>query len=188
MILSSIKLEELLDNRKFWEIGLVLHQIRNLTIIKEIKKRLKGKVVIVCIGNELKGDDGAGPALAKFLEGDVKADVINCEEVPEIYTDKIKELKPDTIIIVDAVDVKEKAGSVVLIDKNKLEGERIYTTHNIPLKVFVDYLSSETKANVFIIGIQPLSLELGKGLSKEVRKTLKYLKDIFIELLKEINS
>ena len=152
-------------------------------MIEEIEKVLKGKVLILCIGNELKGDDGAGPALAKKLEGRIKAEVINCEEVPESYTGKIKDIKPDTILIIDAVDMKAEPGSISLMDKTKLDDLKLYTTHNIPLKVLVDYLHSETKADIFLIGIQPESVAFGKGISEKVQKTLNYLKDTLIELL-----
>lgn len=151
-------------------------------MIDEFKKRFKGKIVIICIGNELRGDDGAGPALAKNLEGKITADVINCEEVPESYTDKIKKLKPDTVVIVDTIDIKAKPGSVTIIDKESLSELKLYTTHNIPLKVFVDYLYSETKADIFLIGIQPKTFNLKIGLSKEVEETIEYLKDILMKL------
>jgi len=152
-------------------------------MIEEIKNRLKGKVAILLIGNELKGDDGAGPALARDLEGKINAAVIDCGEVPESYTGKIKELKPDTIVIVDAVDMGAKPGSISLIDKDKLNETKLFTTHNVPLKVFADYLFSEIKADIFVVGIQPKNLGLGRPISKEVSTTIDYLKKILIETL-----
>ena len=153
-------------------------------MIEELKKRLKGNIVIACIGNELKGDDGAGPAFAKSLQGRIKASVINCEEIPESYTGKIKKLKPDTIVIVDAVDFKEKPGSAGIIEKEDLNEDKTYSTHNLPVKVLMDYLKTETKADIFLLGIQPGSLKLGANLSESVKKTIEQLAEIFLKLLK----
>ena len=149
----------------------------------ELEKRLKGNIVIACIGNELKGDDAAGPSLAKALKNKIRAHVINCAEVPESYTGKIKELRPDTIVIVDAVDLKAAPGSVSIIEKNQLGEIKLYSTHNVPLKVLMDYLRIETKADIFLIGIQPSHLPFSSDLSDEVKKTVENLADIFQKLL-----
>ncbi len=151
-------------------------------MIEQLEKRLKAKTVILCIGNRMRGDDGAGPALSEKIEGKVKANIINCEETPENYTGKIKELTPDTVIMVDAVDMGAEPGSMSIIERQKLNDLALYTTHNIPLKVLADYLFIETKADIFLIGIQPESINNGQ-ISPKVEKTLDYLKDILIEIL-----
>ena len=150
----------------------------------ELKERLKGNIVIACIGNELKGDDAAGPSLAKALHNKIRAQVINCAEVPESYTGKIKELKPDTIVIVDAVDLKATPGSVSIIEKDKLDEMKLYSTHNVPLRILMDYLRLETKADIFLIGIQPSHLVFSSHLSDEVERAVTSLADIFQKLLK----
>jgi hydrogenase 3 maturation protease len=152
-------------------------------MLEELEKRLKGIIIIACVGNELKGDDGAGPALAKALKGKIRAQVVNCEEVPESYTGKIKELKPDTIVIVDAVDLKAAPGSIAIIEKERLDAITPYSTHNVPLKIFVQYLEAETKADIFLIGIQPSHLVFSSGLSEEVEKAVASLAAIFQKLL-----
>jgi hydrogenase 3 maturation protease len=153
-------------------------------MLEELEKRLKGTIVIACVGNELKSDDGAGPALAKALQGKIRAQVVNCEEVPESYTGKIKELKPDTIVIVDAVDLKALPGSIAIIEKEKLNEITPYSTHNVPLKVFVQYLEAETKADIFLIGIQPSHLSFSSSLSEEVKKAVEGLAEILQKLLR----
>lgn len=153
-------------------------------MLEELEKRLKGTIVIACVGNELKSDDGAGPALAKALQGKIRAQVVNCEEVPESYTGKIKELKPDTIVIVDAVDLKALPGSIAILEKEKLNEITPYSTHNVPLKVFVQYLEAETKADIFLIGIQPSHLSFSSSLSEEVKKAVEGLAEILQKLLR----
>ena len=118
------------------------------------------------------------------MHNKIRAQVINCAEVPESYTGKIKELKPDTIVIVDAVDLKAPPGSVSIIEKDKLDEMKLYSTHNVPLRILMDYLRLETKADIFLIGIQPSHLVFSSHLSDEVERAVTSLADIFQKLLK----
>jgi hydrogenase 3 maturation protease len=152
-------------------------------MLEQLKERLKGKIVIVCIGNELKSDDGAGPELALKLEGRLNAEVINCGATPENDTGWIKRREPDTIVVIDAMNMDIEPGSVSLLEKEILNDKQLYTTHNVPLKVFVNYLAIETGADIFLIGIQPATLALGKVISPKVAKTVDYLAELLIGLL-----
>lgn len=151
-------------------------------MLEELASKLKGRVVILGIGNELRGDDGAGAALAESLRGKVRAEVINGGEVPESYTGKVKEFKAESIILADAVDMGEKPGSVSLIERDDLAGFPATSTHNIPLKVLADYLHTETGADVFLLAIQVRSTAFGAALSPEVEDTLAVLRKFFLTL------
>jgi len=56
------------------------------------------------VGNPLRGDDGAGPYLIRQLKGRVDATLLNGEEEPENLLDQIVGMKPDSILIVDALN------------------------------------------------------------------------------------
>ncbi|MFH0948819.1 MAG: hydrogenase maturation peptidase HycI [Elusimicrobiota bacterium] len=137
---------------------------------------LEGNVLIFGIGNILKGDDGAGCEAIKRLKIVIasnlkKVILLDCGIAPENYTKEIKELKPETIIFVDAVEMKEKPGIVKIIDEKEITSY-YFTTHNMPLNLFIDYIKSETKAKVIFIGIQPESTHFGEGLSAPVQKAI----------------
>jgi hydrogenase maturation protease len=70
--------------------------------LQDILKKGK-KVVVLCLGNIERGDDGAGPRLARAIKGRVSYEVIDAGVTPENYTGVIKRSGPDTIVIVDAV-------------------------------------------------------------------------------------
>jgi len=152
-------------------------------MLEELAGKLKGRVVILGIGNDLRGDDGAGAALAESLRGQVRAEVINGGEVPESYTGAVKEFKAGSIIIVDGADMGEKPGSVSLIEREDLAGFPVTSTHNIPLAVLADYLHAETGAAVFLLAIQVRSTAFGAALSPELKDTLAALKECFTTLL-----
>jgi len=73
---------------------------------------LRDKVVVLCLGNIDRGDDAVGPYLASKIKGKVEYDVIDAGVTPENYTGVIKRLKPNRIIIVDAVSFEGKPGEI----------------------------------------------------------------------------
>ncbi len=152
-------------------------------MIRELASRLKGRVLILGIGNELRGDDGAGAFLAESLRGRVRAAVINGGETPESWTGMVKEQHAETIIFVDAVDMGREPGAVSLVSREDLKDLPVPSTHDVPLRLLADYLREETGAEVFLLAIQAKTTAFGAGLSPEVNKSLSSLKEIFLELM-----
>lgn len=153
----------------------------NGLIIYQVELENKGRILIVGIGNTLKGDDGAGCAAIKNLQLKIKSENIKLLDVgsaPENYTKKIKDFKPDTIVFIDAVEMKETPGTVKIIDEKDITSG-YFTTHNMPLNLFLDYIKEETKAKIIFIGIQPKSTRFGCGLSAPVQKSVRMLVDEF---------
>ena len=163
-----------------------------------LKSLLKGKVLIVGIGNPFRGDDGAGPALinslisavqsreknknSQFLVLNSKLFLMDVGEVPENFLGKMIGCGPDTILFVDAVDFGASAGSIKLIDAEDLE-EGSFSTHSSSLKLVIDYLKMEIKAEIFLLGIQAGSLKMGTGLSKPVADTVGKIEEEVIKCM-----
>ena len=156
-----------------------------------LKEKLKGKVVIVGIGNSLRGDDGAGPELIKKLKvKSLKFKVRSSEKnhelstpnhqlclidtgsVPENFLQKIVGERPDVILLVDTINLGKPAGSVEIIKAENLK-EESFSTHNASLKLTIAYLKKETKASVFLLGIQPKNIGFGQKISPEVEESVK---------------
>jgi hydrogenase 3 maturation protease len=148
-------------------------------MLESIGHRLKGKVLILGVGNRLRGDDGAGPDLIKQLKGRVNALLLNGEEEPERFLDQIAAMKPKSILIVDAVDLRARPGSVALLEENQVE-ERSLFSHHPSLKLFIECVRGETGAKVLVLGIQPKSIEIGQAMSSEVKESLGHLRDLLI--------
>ena len=72
--------------------------------------RLRGKTVIVGIGNSLRGDDGFGPALVQRLQGRVRPVCIDAGVAPENYLGRIVKEQPDTVLLVDAAHLGLEPG------------------------------------------------------------------------------
>jgi hydrogenase 3 maturation protease len=139
--------------------------------------KLSGKILILGMGNSLKQDDGAGPHFVrKFKIQNSKfknnVELLDAGTAPENYTGKIKQINPDTLLIIDAVDFGEKAGSIRVIEAEQI-GSQSLSTHNISLKTFVDFLKADLpELKVLVVGIQPKAANFGEGLSPEVEKAV----------------
>jgi len=143
-----------------------------------LKDLLKGKVVIVCIGNRDRGDDGIGPHLADAIKGKTSHEVIDTGVTPENYTGVITKLKPDTIVLVDAIQFEGAPGEIKVFKGDDLRTGKI-STHDVSPKLLIEYLKSSTDAEIYVLGINPKSNKLGQGLSKEAEKALEEAKSIF---------
>jgi len=136
-----------------------------------LKDILIGKVVILCIGNIERGDDGLGPYLASMIRGKVLYEVIDAGAAPENWTGVIIRLKPDTIIMVDAIYFEGEPGDVKIFSGEDLGSGKI-STHDVSLKLLIEYLKESTKADIYVLGIKPQSNKLGEGLSSCIKLSL----------------
>lgn len=132
--------------------------------------------MIVGIGNRLRGDDGAGPELIKKLKGSSRRThkslfLLDVGEVPENYLGKMVEERPNTIVLIDAIDLDAPPGTIKIMEKDDIRDESL-STHNVSLKLIANYLQKEVCADVFLLGIQPETTEFGKGISRPVREGL----------------
>lgn len=147
--------------------------------LEKIDNILKGKTIILGIGNVIRGDDGAGPVLISRLKGKTKAILLDCAEVPENYTQPIIEARPDKIVIVDAADWNGPPGEIKSIDPEEINNLS-FSTHDPSLKMFINYLRKRLpKVSIIIIGIQPKRRGFLDSLSPEVKKAVDRLSLIF---------
>lgn len=144
---------------------------------KSLSQRLKGakRIAVLGIGSELRQDDIAGMLVAqdlqKFSKNRRSSPILKSflgATAPENLTGEIRQYKPDHIILVDSVDIKEEPGTILVLLPEEAEGGVSFSTHKLPAEVLVDYFTKSLKAQVMIIGIQPKGLEFGKAPSKAV--------------------
>ena len=150
----------------------------------DIKEKLKGIVTVIGIGNIMRGDDGFGPKLIESLKKkETKANLFDCGTVPENYIFPILNTSCDTVILVDAADLKTEPGSMKVLSLSELSGSGL-STHNSSIRLFTDLLmTGKDDLNIFAVSIQPKSIAFGENLSPEVREGVDKLTDIFVEAL-----
>jgi hydrogenase 3 maturation protease len=153
---------------------------------QELKRFTKDykKIIILCIGNDMRGDDAIGPNVAGNLKEVFKNQddimVINATTVPENYTGLIRSETPSHIIFIDAVEMNKAPGHIKLVKSDEIANYSI-STHAMPLSFMIRYLESFTDAKKLLIGVQPKNIEMYHTISKEV-------KDSIVELSKMIQN
>lgn len=144
-------------------------------LLTELLKGAK-RPAILGAGSCLKADDGAGNAITdalseRFGETPGRFAVFSGGNAPECFTGAIKDFGPDLVLIIDAADMGLSPGEARSIDPDEVSGVS-FSTHMLPLKVMLDYLSKEIGCRVAILGIQPGSLEFGGEMTGDVRTTV----------------
>jgi hydrogenase maturation protease HycI len=142
---------------------------------------LQGKVVIVGIGSALQSDDAAGSLVAQEISGQVPWIVYDASSSPENYLGKIIRDRPDSIILIDAVEFGATAGQMTLLEGGQVKGNNLFSTHNASLALTVDYLRSNLKSEVLIVGIQPKRVCFGEIVSDEVNAAVRALSSWLVE-------
>jgi len=147
----------------------------------------KKRVLIIGVGNELKGDDGVGVYIARsLLASGYDKYVINTGIAPENFTSVIWKKSPEVIIIVDAVDFHKKPGSLLFENiENLSEVCYFISTHKLPIQLFSSVIKETLKdVEIFLLGIQPKKTTLGSNLSEEVRESADKLIKFLMKLLR----
>jgi hydrogenase 3 maturation protease len=123
------------------------------------------RLLFVGIGNVLKQDDGAGVYISMRLNPGHNIDVITAEVSIENYIGKINSLNPDILILIDALEMGMPPGTFRLLPLEEIV-DMTFNTHNISLRRLSDFF----RAEVYILGIQPASVDFGEKTSYLVRR------------------
>ncbi len=156
-----------------------------MSLEERLRNFLEGaeRLVVMLIGNEMRGDDGAALALKDLPQGR-RIKVVDCGPVPENFTGVVRRLKPTHILLVDAVDFGGEGGEIEVFVPDQLNMPSI-SSHRMSLRLLSRYLEREVGAEVLLLGIQPKSLELEEGLSPEVKRSVDLLKALLIKVFRE---
>ena len=152
-----------------------------------MKKFLKDykKIVILGIGNEIKGDDALGSLIAqktsKLFHENENVVIFDGGTVPENYTGLIRKENPTHIILVDAVDMKKEPGYIRVVKKEEIANYNI-STHAMPISFLIKYMETTVDAQIILVGIQPKSMVLAEEISKEVKESIDEVVDTLLKL------
>jgi hydrogenase 3 maturation protease len=159
---------------------------------KFLKDRLKsaGRIALLAIGSEFRGDDAAGLLVAdsvkKLLKKkDKRFKIFIGATAPENLTGDIKRFSPSHILLIDSVEFKEKPGSIVVLSPRDMGEGVSFSTHKMPAKVLIRYFMKSFKCDPVLIGIQPASMDFGKKPSKDV---ISSSRKVAGAIVKSINS
>lgn len=112
--------------------------------------------VLLCVGNSMMGDDGAGPLLAEMCAANPPGrwQVIDGGSAPETEVVAIRAMHPNRLLVVDATDMGLNPGEIRIVDPDDIAEMFLMTTHNMPLNYLIDQLKEDV-GDVIFLGIQP---------------------------------
>lgn len=162
-----------------------------LNKLKEVLRESR-RVAITCFGKDLRGDDAVGPYICRELMKKGLNNVVVCDD--DIITclyEAITIYKPLTLILIDAVDLSLKPGTIVLTPLENIEEVGISTsTHNLPIRTIVEFIKTLVGVDLktLVIGIQVSNLDLTQQISEEVIKSANTIVNTLTSLTGGLNS
>ena len=136
------------------------------------------RVLILGCGNILFGDDGFGPAVVDYLQKNYKIpDDVGVVDVGTsareiLFTIALCDLRPEKIIIIDAIDAQRLPGKVFEIDLPDIPESKIndFSLHQSPTSNLLKELQElcKVKVNIFVAQVENIPEEVSPGLSKSL--------------------
>ena len=109
---------------------------------------------VVCMGNELLGDDGAGVCVGRRLDGYWPWKVYNVQTAPENFLFLIADSRPAAVLVIDAMDFGAEPGAVALVEAELVAGQGP-GTHGPSPAAFLELLAMVHPCPTAVLGIQP---------------------------------
>ncbi|MCX8169309.1 MAG: hydrogenase maturation peptidase HycI [Candidatus Methanomethylicia archaeon] len=154
------------------------------------------KVVIMGVGNLLRGDDAIGIKIIEDLKEkfhsllllNKSVILLNCGFSPENFLGKLETISPSHIIIIDAVEMGSTPGSIGVFRKEDLIGFVTISTHNISPELLFTFLEDVIGAKVLLLGIQPKNLNFCEEISNEVCEAASIVIDVLLDVIKNVKN
>jgi len=148
--------------------------------LRDVIASSSSPVHLVGVGNGLRTDDAVGLEIISALLSRIGASPVPGLRVhptsvmPERLLSRLAS-KPGRIVVFDAVESAQKPGVVVF---SRLSDTKygFFATHNIPLRLIPGIEGRQNE--VFIVGVQPESLEVGEGLTDRVSASARRVVEI----------
>jgi len=136
-------------------------------------------ILVLGVGNELRGDDAFGPLVIQSLREEIpegKA-MLWFGESPENFIGSIKE-RPDKLIILDTAQMDREPGTVELVDPAAIVSQP--STHKLPLSLLIDQLRP---GETIFIAAQPKETGFNSEPSREILKAVKKAEKMILSII-----
>jgi hydrogenase 3 maturation protease len=165
----------------------------NLLIIRKARRLLNRltsflkdakSVVIIGMGNELRGDDAIGLEVVRLIKPFTtdQLQVFEGYMTPEAFIRPACKAHPTHVLIIDAAELQAKPGVWRVLSSNEVE-EGLFTTHAIPAVEVAAEIQRRCNTKVAFLGIQPKSREISMSLSKECQRAAKEIADSILGII-----
>ncbi|MEW5939020.1 MAG: hydrogenase maturation protease [Chloroflexota bacterium] len=147
---------------------------------EEFRQRVEGKrVLILGVGNRMRGDDGLGSRMIARLKGKLDLPMLDAGDVPENFLGPIEDARADLVLVIDAADLRASPGDLALLELNQLGGMAV-STHTVNLGLLFKVIPASRRPQVLVLAVQPQSTEFGAGLSREIRSAMDGIESLLL--------
>jgi len=136
------------------EISLTPAERLSPEIVDGLARLLVPGAAIVCMGNELLGDDAAGVCVGRHLGGAWPWNVYNVQTAPENFLFLIASSRPTAVLVIDAMDFGASPGTVAMVEGKRVAGQGP-GTHGPSPAAFLELLAQVHPCPTAVLGIQP---------------------------------
>jgi len=150
------------------------------------------KVLIIGVGNRMRGDDAVGPLaidrLKQAKDWPEEWTLVDAGEVPENALGLVDKEKPSRILLIDACDWGAEPGETRFFSAEELEKLpiRMLSTHGLPLAFWVKMtLTDHPGLKIELFGIQAAELAFNAALTQPVAAALERIE---VLVRKHLNS
>ena len=147
-----------------------------------------GKILVVGVGNRLLGDEGIGPHIIDRLSRthmSPNVDMIDCG--CDLLSLALYMGQPEKIIVIDVIRGEGRPGEIYRFDYTRptAANTKMRSAHQLGTADVLYLLKLAYPAlantNITVIGVEPKTMELNAGLSKEVKKSIPELMRLALE-------
>jgi hydrogenase 3 maturation protease len=129
------------------------------------------KILIITVGNSLRGDDGVGPLIAESLSSLTEGlYCVDAGDRPESVYDRAVASDATRIIIIDAAEFGAAVGEARIFTSDELPKTTL-STHTFPLSWLAALLEKDLGCRVQFLGIQAGTFGFQDLMTAEVRRT-----------------
>ena len=134
-----------------------------------------GQVSILCLGNELRGNDKIGMYIGRILKERIRPEfrekIILGYNSPVNFLSKIAELNPDLLLVIDAITGDFEQGKIILCGPQVTELQT-FTTHYQSITQIRNYLEDtlHKEIEIKILGISIDTVKLMEDMEPEIKK------------------
>jgi hydrogenase maturation protease HycI len=145
------------------------------------------RLAVLGIGSELRSDDAAGVMIARRLSARLPERdnllILDTGAVPESFTGPVRRFKPDFVLLIDAADLGLDPGSIEVLPWHAAGGFSA-ATHALPVSVLAEYLNQQLGCQVYLLGIQPASLNFLEKMTPSGKQAVRAVVSAIIRWLK----
>lgn len=139
-------------------------------------------IVVLCVGNALRGDDAFGPTVAAKLAHYER--LIEGGTAPENELPRIAKMAPRTVLIVDAVHFGGEPGELRLIAPDHLRSDDL-STHAASIETAAAFLRDACGARTAVLAAQPVSVQFGAVMSAPMRDAVRRVIPLLRSILED---